>query len=397
MSLANDANLLLIPSGYKAGKVYSQFPPSGDGDFTFSRTGEATRVNQAGLIETVSSNVPRLDYSSGKCPDLLLEPQRTNNILNSESLSNASWMKYNSGLGTAPIITDNYAISPSGEMNASRLQMSLGGGTTSSDRVFVRQLLTSQTNYYFSVYLKSTNGAEQKLNWHFGSDDFLITVTDEWQRFELDRNSTARTWAGLGLRGNLVSTLGIDDSVDILVYGFQVEQGANPTSIIPTSGSTVTRNADLCNNAGNSNVFNDSEGVIYAELSKDGINPTHYSGLSLSNGGYSERIEIRYVPNSNTIQYVVRVGGSAVVILSHTITNIENKHKIAVQFKKDDFALWVNGTKVGTDTSGDVPSGLSEFAFDDGGGVNVFTGNVYNIRVYNNLLSDTELQELTTL
>ena len=73
MSLANDANLLLIPSGYKAGKVYSQFPPSGDGDFTFSRTGEATRINQAGVIETVASDVPRLDYSSGKCPDLLLE------------------------------------------------------------------------------------------------------------------------------------------------------------------------------------------------------------------------------------------------------------------------------------------------------------------------------------
>ena len=35
MSLANDANLLSIPSGYTAGKVYSQFPTSGDGDFTF--------------------------------------------------------------------------------------------------------------------------------------------------------------------------------------------------------------------------------------------------------------------------------------------------------------------------------------------------------------------------
>ena len=396
MSLANDANLLLIPSGYKSGKVYSQFPPSGDGDFTFSRNSTATRINQAGVIETVGINVPRLDYSSGKCPDLLLEPQRTNNILNSESLSNASWMKYNSGLGTAPIITDNYAISPSGEMNASRLQMSLGGGTTSSDRVFVRQLLTSQTNYYFSVYLKSTNGAEQKLNWHFGSDDFLITVTDEWQRFELNRNSSSTVWGGLGLRGNLVNTLGIDDSVDILVYGFQVEQGNYHTSIIPTSGSAVTRNADVCNGAGNSNLFN-TEGVIYAELSKDGINPTSYSGLSLSNGGLSERIEIRYVPNSNTIQIVVRVGGSAVVVLSHAITNIKNKHKIAIQFKKDDFAFWVNGTKVGTDTSGNVPSGLSEFAFDDGGGANIFTGNVYNIRIYNNLLSDAELTELTTL
>ena len=82
--------LALIPSAYKASKVYSVLPNNGDGDFTFSRTGTATRVNKDGLIETVLSDVPRLDYSDSSCPALLLEPQRTNTFLNSEPTSNES-------------------------------------------------------------------------------------------------------------------------------------------------------------------------------------------------------------------------------------------------------------------------------------------------------------------
>jgi hypothetical protein len=56
------ASLVLVPSGYKASKVYAQKPLTTDGQLTFSRASTATRVNASGLIETVASNVPRLDY-----------------------------------------------------------------------------------------------------------------------------------------------------------------------------------------------------------------------------------------------------------------------------------------------------------------------------------------------
>jgi hypothetical protein len=72
------ASLVLVPSGYKAEKVYAQKPLTADGQLTFSRASTATRVNASGLVETVSSNVPRLDYTNSTCPKLLLEPQRTN-------------------------------------------------------------------------------------------------------------------------------------------------------------------------------------------------------------------------------------------------------------------------------------------------------------------------------
>ena len=42
---------MLIPSGTKTGKVYTQVPVSGDGDFNFSRSSAATRGNADGNIE----------------------------------------------------------------------------------------------------------------------------------------------------------------------------------------------------------------------------------------------------------------------------------------------------------------------------------------------------------
>ena len=91
MSVKDNASIALIPSGYKSGKLYSVIPESGNGDFTHSRSNTtATRVGASGLIENVSSNVPRLDYPLidgvvQDCPALLLEPSRTNTITYSEN------------------------------------------------------------------------------------------------------------------------------------------------------------------------------------------------------------------------------------------------------------------------------------------------------------------------
>ena len=77
--------IAMIPSGYKGGStkgtVYSVLPTDGAGDFDFTRADKATRVNQLGLIELMDINVPRLDYSDGGCPSLLLEPSRSNIVV----------------------------------------------------------------------------------------------------------------------------------------------------------------------------------------------------------------------------------------------------------------------------------------------------------------------------
>jgi hypothetical protein len=56
-NIYDKSSLVLIPSGTKSGKVFSQKPVSGDGDFTFTRSSAATRVNADGNIEKETQNL----------------------------------------------------------------------------------------------------------------------------------------------------------------------------------------------------------------------------------------------------------------------------------------------------------------------------------------------------
>ena len=47
----DQASLVVVPSGYKSGKIYAQKPLTTDGQLTFTRASNATRVASNGLIE----------------------------------------------------------------------------------------------------------------------------------------------------------------------------------------------------------------------------------------------------------------------------------------------------------------------------------------------------------
>jgi len=83
-NLFDAASLAMVPVGYKANKLYSVKPDTGDGDFTFSRASYATRVNA----------------------DELIEKERGNLLLQSNTFDNASWDNF---LGTGSSITGGQA------------------------------------------------------------------------------------------------------------------------------------------------------------------------------------------------------------------------------------------------------------------------------------------------
>lgn len=90
MSLFNEASLYISPNGVKAGKLYAVKPTDGSGDLSVVRATDASYTGSNGVIQYALPNVPRLDYSNGTCPSILVEPQRTNILLNSETLATQS-------------------------------------------------------------------------------------------------------------------------------------------------------------------------------------------------------------------------------------------------------------------------------------------------------------------
>ena len=56
-NLLSQASLVMIPSGYKEDVVYSPIPTNGNGDLSFTRASNGTRVNSAGLVEVVPWNL----------------------------------------------------------------------------------------------------------------------------------------------------------------------------------------------------------------------------------------------------------------------------------------------------------------------------------------------------
>jgi len=347
--------------------------------FTFDRASTATVVNSDGLIETVGIDEPRIDFLNNSKGHLLLEPQRQNLITN---YTGASFTAFNGAS-----ITANDSVSPDGTTNATLMT------TTGSANELIQQAsisISSGQSYTVSGYFKLKSGTLSDPDNAFKGLDglngggitgstFNSTLTSEWQRLSFTVTSS--------------TTLGrvqikCEDAAEILVWGLQVELGAYETSIIPTSGSAVTRSAETCNSAGNSTVFNDSEGVLYAEIAALADDST-YRFLSISDGSSSNRVFIGYRNTSNNF-YVL--AGTASAFIPHNITDVT---KIAVKYKSGDTSVFIDGLEAALKTDTYTLSGLNELAFDSGTG-SPFYGKVKEVKVYNTALTDAELIALTS-
>ena len=400
-------NLALIPATIGT-KVYSVLPSDGDGDFTFSRATIATRINSLGLIEEVPVGHNRLNYDllDGEvygCPNLLLEPSRTNRIVNSQALS--TWGQTNVAT------TDNFAISPDGTLNASKIT---DNSTSGNHRIIeLSTTVNSSGEATYSIFLKKGTMTTCFVNMFSGSTisnasvnliDGTITggagINHKIEKYPND-------WFKVSIQGTLSSTSTyvylylkqlagyVGTGQYLYAWGGQLEEASYPTSYIKTTGSAVTRNAETANGSGNAQTFNDAEGVLMVEISAL-ANDLSYRILSISNSTASERIYLQYTNASNTVAVVVKNGNVTQANIAYVLDNETEFNKVLFKYKQNDFAFWVNGYKVATDTSGNTPVGLSELAFDNGTGGNNWLGNNKQIQYFNTALEDTELEELTS-
>ena len=399
--------LCLIPSA-QGDKFYSVLPSSGVGDFDFTRSGGATRINSQGLIETVADGVSRLNYPliDGKvvgCPSHLLEPQRTNLITYSEDFSGYS----------APNVTrvSNYGISPTGVLNATLIHPS---SNTSNAGLYTS--VSSSTVGVLSCFVKVNGknfallGTDNNINRYCVFDLVNETVVHEPSNYQgkIEKykdgwyiitstytSSEAANYPFIGVADNSSGTVIADGSNGILIFGLQYEHEEYPTSYIPTTGSQATRSAETANNSGDASTFNDSEGVLMAEISALADDGTARV-ITINDGGSSDYIGLRYHTVSNTIRFLIKSGGTTNFDYFITLPSTEEYNKIAIKYDNTNVYLWANGFEYFQFSPIITPIGLSTLDFDDSVGGDDFYGNTKQIQYYDSALTDSELEKISS-
>jgi len=381
--------------------------------FNFERDSKATVVNKDGLIETVGSGQPRIDYKDDSKGALLLEPSRSNSITHSNDFSQSGW----DNVAYPVTITSNSIISPDGSLNANLITP-----TSGSSRHAIRNLSVSATSgatYTLSAFVKKGGsryvvfGDAGDSLWRvvtadlnngvitneYNSSGTITAYKNGWYRITcvITRTNSGTIQFSLGA-SETSSNSGLpsfnNTSLSVYAYGCQIEANSSyATSYIPTQGSAVTRLAESCNNGANEQVINSTEGVLYAEISALDESQS-VTTLTISDGSLSNRVLIGLVSGEIRGQFVS--SGNDISRDSSGLI-IENFNKIACYYKSNIFKVFVNGFQVGsTATATSALSGITELSFDRGDGALDFYGNVKDVRVYNTALTDAELKALTT-
>jgi len=357
-------------------------------------------------------NVPRLSYMYGSCPALLLEPQRTNLALRSEEFDNASWGK------TASSITTNTTTSPDGNTTADTLT---GDGTSSLHGLEQSISVTSGVTYSWSIYAKkNTNNFLQIVasSGRFGSNVWanfdldsgvigsvgssttasIVNVGNGWYRCTITATATATGSAATYIINLITSSTSSRSesntlSTSVYLWGAQFEQGAYPTTYIPTTTASATRIADSFsrNNIYTNGLITSSGGTWFVELRNN---------IAYRGDGAGDGIFLRATGDTDNFRFYSDNSATTRVIIFKRVSNVNTQiyttttdtTKIAIKWNGTTADIFANGTKVVSATSFTATQ-LQEFATSITGAPKF----IQAMALYPTPLSDTDCTTITSL
>lgn len=385
--------------------------PFGD-IITFTRASTGTYFDAAGTLQSATTNTPRFDYNPATLAPLglLIEEQRTNLILQSETFDNAGWSKIRS------TITQNASIAPSGLTTADKF---VEDTSVNDTHIMVQGAsVTSGTAYAASFYLKASErssiyvslsvsfpgGADAIFNASTGiatnigfTSCSMTPVGNGWFRCVAIATANATGTGNFNFysyNGSTIVYTG-DGTSGVFVWGAQLEAGAFPTSYIPTTTTALTRAADVASVNTLSPWFNPNEGTLFVESQRSATQTTAAfpRAVSANDGTTNNELGILWATASSKLYSVVVTAGAVQADLGYFGQSQTATHKAALAYRANDFAFSADAQAVQTDASGTIPA-VSRLDIGSFGGSN--NGYIRRITYYPRRLSNTELQALTT-
>lgn len=369
---------------------------------TVTRATTKTRVNSSGLIEVVPINTILRDYDpvTLALKGLLIEGARTNLLLRSAEFNNAAWTV------AACTISANATTGPDG---TSAMDKVVEDGTNAQRAVY-QAASYSTGSYTHSVYAKSAGrdwlrlGNGTNFAWFNLSAGTVGTQTNCTGSIASAGNGIYRCAVTMSLtagtdnfycfvaNGDGVAAYQGDGSSGLYLWGAQLEAGSFPTSYIPTTTASVTRNADVASLATSLIPgFNAAQGALAAEWIISVFDNCYLA--QLDDGTNSNRIWLAtngYQVDAHTVVAGVQQVGSS---LASPVDSA--LHTAVSAWKVNDFAEAFDGSVL-ADTSGSVPA-TTALRIGSNGVLPGYEANspIRKLHLYNRRLSNAELQAMT--
>ena len=301
----------------------------------------------------------------------LIEEARTNLVLQSQSF-NTTWAS------TSATVSADSAVAPDGTSTAD-----IATWASTSDTL--RQNVTvaaDSLSYTHSMFIKSGSAQCAYLQLAFVGGTTVDTYcrvnlitgvatpsgttsvksqqyANGWWRVSL---TTANNGTNTSAR---LSVTAADSNFSIvtgsiIVWGSQFEQGTFPTSYIPTTSASVTRNQDLITASLNTFPVNTNEYTLFFDGSCQAIPGMGILGLDDGTTNNMIDIDINTGPQARGRVFA---GGTSQSQINAGSVNAGVGYKQAWAVKLNDTSVCLNATSPGTSSSNALPTGMNRLRF----------------------------------
>ncbi|SER25663.1 Carbohydrate binding domain-containing protein [Azotobacter beijerinckii] len=355
---------------------------------TLTRSTGGGRFNAAGVYEWVAANQPRFDYDPLTLTPLglLIEEQRTNLCLQSDSILTLPWIGQTGSIeSTIP--------SPDGTFNSTRLNY----GTVA--QTYQLLTVTPGQQYTFSYFVRlGTKPSNSYAVYDHTNSAFLVAAT-------VNASATTARWTRLTVTfttpANCTQVRIYPDRNDsagvtgtIYLWRVQLEAGAFATSPIPTATAQVTRAADVVSVNVMAPWYRQSEGTIVVKGDLLNRNASTKVSVDIGAGGaLGTTLFIKHITS-----FDIANPDTAPISVASIANNATLGFRCALAMRRNDMLLASNGALGSADTACEIPVSPTRLTLGAGGWTaagGYLNGHLRSVAYYPRRLPNTDLQALT--